>query len=418
MKIWLLTVGEPLPVFDESPRLFRTGLLSRTLSGRGHDVTWWTSAFDHYGKRHRVGASTGEQWEGGELRLLRSIGYSKNVSPQRFLEHAGVANAFAREAKTRDRPDLIVASLPTIELAYEAVLYGASADVPVLLDVRDLWPDVLFNVLPARLRWIGRIALSWLTVKARVALTGCSGIVGISPAYLAWGLKIAGRAQGTSDGVFPLGYVRRSEGSALSPVVGQNLVKMGVDESRKLCWYVGSFGRTYDLAPVIRAARTLHDSNRTDVQFVISGDGELAPRWRRLADGLTNVVFTGWINADEIEWLRLRALVGLQPYAVGAPQGLANKLFEYISAGIPVVSSLKGENQDFLDRYRCGLTYDVSDGSDCLEEIITLIDNEPLRSAMGLRGRTAFDELFDGEVVLEQLADHCERVASPLMVNR
>ena len=411
--MWLLTVGEPLPILDgESPRMFRTGQLARVLSARGHEVTWWTSAFDHYAKRHRVGAAHSVQWAGGEIRLVRSVGYQKNVSLRRFIEHAGVARGFARQAHGRPRPDLIVASLPTIELAYQAVLYGVSAGVPVIVDVRDLWPDVLLNVLPAHLRSLGRIALHWLTARASFALQHCSGIVGISPAYLDWGLTMAGRSEQPLDAVFPIGYVRRSDDSVLDVTVGERLRSMGVDESRKVCWYVGSFGRTYDLAPVISAARSLQDSSRQDIQFVISGEGELGARWRKLAGGLTNVVFTGWIESDEIEWLRRRATIGLQPYAAGAPQGLANKLFEYMSAGVPVVSSLEGENEALLARYGCGLTYHAGNGQACLEALVYLLDNEGLRAGMGLRAKAAFEAEYDGQVVLEGLAAHAEMVAA------
>ena len=91
-----------------------------------------------------------------------------------------------------------------------------------------------------------------------------------------------------------------------------------------------------------------------DIQFVISGDGEFGPRWRQLAAGLDNVVFTGWIGAHEINWLRAHAAVGLQPYAQGAPQGLANKLFEYLHAGLPIVASDATATVDFLRRYGLG----------------------------------------------------------------
>jgi glycosyltransferase involved in cell wall biosynthesis len=413
VRVWLLTVGEPLPIFDGgSPRLFRTGLLAGVLRARGHEVTWWTSAFDHYGKRHRVDADTAATWEGGEIRLLRSVGYRRNLSLSRFVEHTGVARKFAKQARSRPPPDVILASLPTIELAHRAVRFGLANDVPVIVDIRDLWPDVLLNVLPRSIRWTGRIALHWLMVKARFVLQRCSGIVGISDDYLDWGLRLADRKKGPLDAVFSMGYVRRSAELHIDSGVRDRLTELGVDEGRRICWYVGSFGRTYDLAPVMFAARSLEEDGRDDIQFVISGEGELGPRWRDLAKGLTNVVFTGWIGADEIEWLKRRASIGLQPYAAGAPQGLANKLFEYMSAGIPLVSSLKGENEALLANHECGVTYRAGDGQECLEKLLSLLDNEDLRREMGLRAAAAFHEGFDGEMVLDALADHLEMLAA------
>ncbi len=52
MRVWLLTVGEPLPTDGGSDRVWRTGFLARALADRGHEVVWWSSAFDPF--RHRL----------------------------------------------------------------------------------------------------------------------------------------------------------------------------------------------------------------------------------------------------------------------------------------------------------------------------------------------------------------------------
>ncbi|MSR21389.1 MAG: glycosyltransferase WbuB [Gemmatimonadetes bacterium] len=412
MRVWILTVGEPLPVFDQNPRLFRTGLLARALSARGHAVVWWTSTFDHYGKRHRSERDTLTRWDGGEIRLLRSTGYPTNRSLLRFVEHAGVARKFGAVAPRLPRPDVILASLPTIDLAHQAVRYARSTGVPIVVDVRDLWPDALLSLLPRLLRWPGRIVLSPLARKARITLRNTNAIVAVSPGYLEWGLRMARRPRSSADQVFPIGYVSTPEVANLGSAARDGLIAKGVDENKTICWYVGSFGRTCDLAPVISAARALELMDSDGVQFVISGDGELGPRWRDLARGLKNVVFTGWIGADEIEWLRRRASIGLQPYAAGAPQGLANKLFEYLSAGLPVVSSLLGENEALLRKHECGLTYPPGDSRACLEKVSELLDNPSGRVAMGLRARAAFEESFDGEKVLERFSAYLEALAA------
>ena len=60
------------------------------------------------------------------------------------------------------RPDLILCSYPTIELSVEAVRYGRTHGIPVVLDVRDLWPDIVLDLLPTILRSPGRVALTRL----------------------------------------------------------------------------------------------------------------------------------------------------------------------------------------------------------------------------------------------------------------
>jgi glycosyltransferase involved in cell wall biosynthesis len=414
LRFWLLTVGEPLPIVDGgNPRLLRTGVLARHLARRGHEVTWWTSTFDHYGKKQRAAADTAYDWEGVTVRMIRSVGYRRNVSLRRFIEHSQVARKFSRQTTNLPRPDAILASLPTIELAAAAAEFASKAGIPVAVDIRDLWPDAILDLVPSPARWLARLALMPMSASGRRVLRECRGIVGISQQYLDWGLKLAGRARGIDDRIFPLGYQPPASRPQAASAAESSLRAMGVDPAKTICWYVGSFGRQYDLAPVIEAARQAAADERNDVQFVISGDGEYGGKWRQMSADLSNIVFTEWIDGDQIGWLRENAAVGLQPYVRGAPQGLANKLFEYISAGIPVVSSLRGENAALIAQFDCGLTYEAGDGCDCYRQLCALLDDPGHRRRMGRNGKELFMNQFESTAVFNGLAEYLERLAAP-----
>jgi glycosyltransferase involved in cell wall biosynthesis len=390
----------------------RAGTLARRLAHRGHDVVWWTSTFDHSRKRHHCDEDSVVAWKGVTIRLLKSVGYRRNTSLRRFVEHAWVARKFRLQAGGQRPPDVILVSFPTIELARDAVRFGRTHRIPVLVDVRDLWPDIFIDVLPPPLRPFGHLLVTPFERDATFALSNCTGIIGISDGYLSWALRRANRERTHNDAIVPLGYLVQPSSDADLQAAERRLLDAGIDPSRKLCWYIGSFGRQYDLSPVLEAAACLRRAGRSDLQFVISGEGEFGERWRRMAAGTDNVVFTGWLGVDEINWLRARAAIGLQPYAQGAPQGLANKLFEYLSAGIPVVSSLQGENERLVEEWKCGVTYRAGDAVDCLHKIQALADDDVLRRAMGERGKELFAERFDTNVILDRLAAHVETVAA------
>lgn len=333
------------------------------------------------------------------------------MSLRRFVDHELVARKFRASAAAAARPDIILCSYPTIELAREAVRYGVGRRIPVLVDIRDLWPDAIFELLPSCLRSFGRSALFWLSAQGRYALRHCTGIVGISDAYLKWGLTQARRARTLNDGVYPLSYVIPVPDASGIALAKERLVAVGVDSQKVIVWYIGTFGRTYDLVPVIRAARILQERNEAGVQFVLSGVGKEEDRLHQLASGLTNVIFTGWIGTAEIAWMRQNAAIGLQSYAEGAPQGLANKLFEYISAGLPVVSSLRGENEALIHDHGCGFTYAAGDTEDFLAHLQPLINDATLRTEMGRRGQRLFEQRYSAEKVYRALARHLEHVA-------
>jgi hypothetical protein len=118
MRVWLLTIGEPVPLgAGVRDRLHRTGSFARYLVSRGHQVVWWTSAFDHFRKQHLAGHDTVvTEPDGLRIRMLRGSGYKRNVSLERFRDHRQVAQRFRLLSQSEEEPDILVSALPTLEM--------------------------------------------------------------------------------------------------------------------------------------------------------------------------------------------------------------------------------------------------------------------------------------------------------------
>ena len=58
MNIWLLRASEPMPIVDSDGRLMRMGMLAEELSSRGHNVTWFSSTFNHFTKTQSFNKDT------------------------------------------------------------------------------------------------------------------------------------------------------------------------------------------------------------------------------------------------------------------------------------------------------------------------------------------------------------------------
>ena len=143
MKIWLVKMEEELPI-DENFRLGRMGNLSDILCQRGHYVVRWTSDFIHRKKKKRFCKDQYINFTPNlKLNILNGIfKYRDSHSLFRWLNNMIFAYKFYKIAKLQEKPDLIVCSMPTIELALLSSKLGNKFQIPVILDARDLWPDI------------------------------------------------------------------------------------------------------------------------------------------------------------------------------------------------------------------------------------------------------------------------------------
>ena len=148
MLVWLIKHGETLPVQDDVPKM-RTWNLSEALVKSGHEVIWWSSTFSHQKKKILYEANKSIKInENFSLNLIDAGSYKKNLSVKRILHHVKMANKFRNWSNNFKKPDIVVCSYPLIELAEEAVRFSKKNNIPLILDVRDQWPETFMLVSP------------------------------------------------------------------------------------------------------------------------------------------------------------------------------------------------------------------------------------------------------------------------------
>jgi len=415
MYIWLITVGEPLPIDGDNDRLHRAGILANLLIKRGHKVVWWTSTFDHVRKIQRTNSdSTINKGNNFKIKLLHSIGYKKNISIFRFINHYLIGCKFYKYAQEELKPNIILSSLPTLKLSLSAVKYGNKQGVPVVLDMRDMWPDVFLDYIPssAAKRVVNFLLLPMYNVL-KAACSGATAITGVTPDFVEWGVSNANRLPTDLDKAFPFGYSKVTPNKENIKEAEKFWKRYGIrkDNNEFVVCFFGTMSRLFDLKTVIKVARKLKSQKRT-FRIVLCGSGNNLIFYKDLAKHCENIVFPGWVGAAEIWTLMRMSSVGLAPYfsIKNFTRNLPNKPIEYLSAGLPIVSSLEGVLENLLSNYNCGVTYKNGDVDNLVSVLINLYDHRDQLKIMSKNAHRLYKDKFVAEKVYNDMIDYLELV--------
>jgi glycosyltransferase involved in cell wall biosynthesis len=411
MRVWLVKFDESLPI-DRDYRPYRMGMLAAALIQRGHEVVWWASTYNHaigvsrYSRDTELSVS-----ERYRLKLLHIAGSARRaVSAGRVLRNVFQVVRFWNAATREQMPDIIICAMPTPELAWASTRLAARFRVPCIVDARDMWPDVFSDVLDWKRRLVAwpYVAVMRLVLRQAVrAATGCTSITG---PFLDWIIGYAGRPVSTADAVFPLGYsdcicgkadLEQAQGALPKETPGAfNVV------------FLGRLNRTVHdaFAEVISAAEQLRCEKRS-FRFYFAGTGDYAEELQERARHLPEICFVGHVGAPALAVLRDRAHAALlciarrKDYQIS----LSNKVFEYLAAGLPIISHLSGLVGELLQETESGLVYHDADG--LVRSLRLLAEDEGLRSRMGRNARVAFCARFEAKTVYARMSVHIENLA-------
>ena len=160
MKIWILQTGEPIHIDKARLRPMRAMNLSNELVKSGHEVVIWSSNFDHFSKTHRSNTKSDfEVSKALRIKLIDSRGYNSNIGLARLIDHAQLALNLRKMLRKEEPPDVAFIGYPPIETAWILTKWLKNKQIPVLLDIKDAWPEVLLRVLPSKIKFLGRILL-------------------------------------------------------------------------------------------------------------------------------------------------------------------------------------------------------------------------------------------------------------------
>ncbi len=406
MNIWLLKASEIMPISEQKTRLLRMGMIAEELSRRNHDVTWFSSTFDHFKKVQLYDKDTIiDVKKNYHIYLIHALTYKKNISVQRIIHYKRIAQKFRKISKTINKPDLIYVAFPTIDYATEAIRYGKKYNVPVVIDIRDLWPDIFYHNLPKYLRIIATPYIKWLNYKTKKIMKNAFAINAVSEAVLYWGLEKGKRNKGKYDQYFYIGYDKKNNENI---EVTKNIENL-IEKDKFNISFFATINNQFDYEKVAELAKNLEKRDK-DVIINICGNGPQMEKLKELIKGVSNVRLLGWVENDTLTYILQNSKMGLAPYknTFDFQMGVSNKFAEYISYGLPIILTSEGYMKKLLEENKCGMS--TKDMNKMCDFIIELKNSPEEYKNMSNNALNLYQEKFVAEKIYQELVNYLEKI--------
>lgn len=326
----------------------------------------------------------------------------------------GLLRISKRYARQYGRPDLIMGSSAHPLTSIAGILAARRFHVPVIVEVRDLWPEAIFSFGKVKMNSLIGRALSagekWMYVHADAIVFTKEGDVdhikemGWDTAH---GGKIdLGKCYYVNNGVKLDDYYRSIREDILEDPDLE-------DDTTFKVVYTGTLRPVNNVDNLLDTAKLLQEHG--DIRFLIFGSGNQLERLQERVreEHLDQVKLKGFVEKKYIPYILSRSSVNVLNYSQShynwSRGNSSNKLFEYMASGKPIISTVK-MGYCILDHYQCGLSLEECTPralADMILKIHDMPENTYARMAENAR-QGARD--FDFSVLTERLYQVIERV--------
>ena len=277
--------------------------------------------------------------------------------------------------------DLIVASSTPLSVAFPALWFKYKNKVQLVFEVRDLWPQ-----LPIAVGAIKSPPLIWLACKfEKMVYQASQQVVLLSEGMHAELLKngVPNKKLSTITNLSDVKHfnVASEEGQKFRQ-------KFSWLNDRPLVVYTGAFGRINGLSYLVKMALEMKKFNQ-DVRFLLAGDGYEVDQLSHLAEkyGILNqtLFFINYLPKDQMPGL-LSAATVTTSFFVDFPEmqnNSANKFFDALAAGKPIMINYGGWQADLLRETKAGLVVPADDPHIAAKQLNALIADQGALRKMG-----------------------------------
>jgi len=406
MKILFITQYFP-PETGAAPE--RAAGFAKYLSRAGHYVQVISGAPNHPDSKVRPEYKW--KWLVREnfidIPVLRTYVYA---NPQKKLHHR-LANfiSFAFSCLNalflKENFEVLLLSSPPVFSIPSAFFMARLKRIPLVLDVRDLWPQAATSLGELEDNFITRSIETMMKLCYRKAKQIVVVTQGIMNALIDAGIddkKIHLITNGVDHEIY---YPGQRENS-------REIYRELGCKNKFIVLYTGVIGIIHGVSIIGEAAKLLKD--HLDIAFVIIGDGVKKAQLMDMKSKykLENLHILGNMQPDD-----------LLPYLQGADLGLTTlqnkpfcegtipvKIFSYMACGLPVLFAGRGEGQQIVQESGAGVCIEP-ENPEALTATVLDMKNDPERChSMGENGMRAVKKRFSRQLLAKNLSGVVSKV--------
>ena len=306
----------------------------------------------------------------------------------------------AREAAKLEG-DLIFATSTPLTIALPAVYAAKRKGVPMVFEVRDLWPELPIAMGTLR-SWPLIRAAQWLE---RFAYRNAAQVVALSP----------GMKAGVVRSGYPQGRVHVIPNSADLDLFGVPAEKGAAFRAahpwlgdRPFLVYAGTLGSINGVSYLARLAAALRE-RLPELRFIVIGHGPDEEKIRNLAKEL-GVLDKTFFMLPKVSKAEMPAVLSAATVATSLFIDLeemwvnsANKFFDALASGTPVAINYGGWQADLLKDSGAGLVLDPHDIEDAAQKLLEKVQDQTWLESAGKNARQLAEAQFSRDELAKQL---------------
>jgi colanic acid biosynthesis glycosyl transferase WcaI len=357
---------------------FRLEPFAQALAERGHDVTVLCPVPNHpHGEvqeGYRGRPFLRGRVDGSGVVYLRILTSRQKTMRSRLGSYGSYAALATAAGAMRRRVDVVIASSPPLSVAAAGALVAARHRAPLVLDVRDLWPEspvALGELGPGRALRAAERLERWVYAKAACIVT-------VNDAFAASILEHA--PAGADVEVVPNGTTAEwlTAGDA-----EPDREELDLPEDRFVWAYAGNIGLAHGLEHAVDAAAALDD----DYTLLLIGEGpRRAEVARRAADVGASRVEMRPLMSPERAARHLRAADAVL-VSESQERTVSAKLYDVCAIGRPVIAACRGELRRVIESEGIALAVEHGDSEALAAAVRRVRSDDGLRAELSANGR-------------------------------